>query len=78
MFPGIPEQQDEDPEPSIKRFLKKKLKLPTESIKKHIFPSGAPPGRDQDPSLRRFQAEGTGEKPRQGAERKGLETGNMH
>lgn len=42
-FFRIPEQQEKDPERSIKRFLVKQLKPLAETVKKYIFPLGASP-----------------------------------
>ena len=44
VFSGIPEQEDEDPELTIKIFIQNQLKLPGE---KHPFSPSPPPGREE-------------------------------
>ncbi len=81
MFSGIPESAEEDPEATVKNFIKTYLKLPEDTVENICFERvhrmgakkpGAPEAASYCGQIRILQAERAGEESRQGAERNRL------
>ncbi len=81
VFSGIPESAEEDPEATVKNFIKTYLKLPEDTVENICFERvhrmgakkpGAPEAASYCGQIRILQAERAGEESRQGAERNRL------
>ncbi len=81
VFSGIPESAEEDPEATVKNFIKTYLKLPEDTVENICFERvhrmgakkpGAPRAASYCGQIRILQAERAGEESRQGAERNRL------